>query len=99
MSTVFSTNVPFPPAGTQIRTGSGTLLSAGVRLPSGLNNGATDMYGIDCTFYDSATGGLDLSTPLVALKGRSGSGPMSAAFTKGLYIVQRSHSSIDVVWQ
>lgn len=99
MSNSVTTYVPFPPANTQITTGSGTLLSAGVISPLAAGVATSNLYECDCTVYNSATGALDLTTPLVTIKGKQTSGPISLAFTKGLYVVQRSPSSITVNWQ
>jgi hypothetical protein len=103
------TYVPFPPAGTQVVVGAGVLTGVTVPCPDGivpndLEGGLgysrlRNSYAIDAVVYDSSTAGLDLSTPILHVHDAKKAGSISVAFAKGLYIVQKSGSSLAVTWQ
>jgi len=99
------TNAPFPPTGTQIVVGSGTLTGVGVPIPAGTvvtngeNGGIAGNFDIDAIVYDSATGALNLSTPVLSVRNAQQAGSLDVAFESGLYIVQKTPSSIAVTYE
>jgi hypothetical protein len=101
MTTTITTYAPFLPLGKQLASGPGTLTGAAVPVPAGYQapiagpSKPETAYTMDATFYDAATP-VDLTTPLLSVKGMSSAGTLALAFTKGLLIVQRSASSITV---
>jgi hypothetical protein len=94
MSITYITNVPFPPAGVQITTGPGTLQGAVIAPPAVPN--FTGSAPIDASFFDSI--GPTANAPIATVRTQQGYAPvvLSAAYTTGLYCVQRSGSSLTV---
>jgi hypothetical protein len=98
-----TTNANFPPQTFQIAMGTGTLLRVEPHVP---NSNATEVsepgiagvnFGsaMDADLYngDPHNGG----TRLISVS-RSSSEPLTLPFTSGLFIVQRSGSSIDTTY-
>lgn len=100
--TTTTTYAPFPPQGTQIAIGTGTL--TGVVVQSTNNTPGDPAQGfvnsgsaaLKATFYDSNTGPTD--TPLVSIDTANGYQPitLNLSFEHGLYIEQHSGCSIAV---
>jgi hypothetical protein len=103
--TTVTTDAPFPPTTTQIKAGPGTLVS--IVNAGQTNNVATAFPGafvntgsakLKASFYDSANAAGATGTPLVSIDTAQGYAPvvLNLSFTKGLFVVQQSGSSIQV---
>jgi hypothetical protein len=114
MTTVTTTDCPFPPQGHQIAvvipvvvggevTNPGTLVSVvvpatdNIATPfpgASINTGSAWMKAV---FYDTATGNTS-GSPLASVDTKLGFAPvvLNLSFTKGLFVVQQSPSSIAV---
>ena len=105
--TVVTTDCPYPPQGTQIKAGPGTLVSVVVPQPIVTSTGnnqppaVTAMTGstpLRASFYDAANAAGATGTPLVSIDTAQGYSPvtLNLSFTKGLYCAQHSPSAIAV---
>ncbi|AMM14952.1 hypothetical protein AX768_13450 [Burkholderia sp. PAMC 28687] len=107
--TTKTTYAPYPPTGSQLVTGAGTLTRVTAPGPDAIIENTLDSgagyvalknnFVMDAVIYDSATGKADLSTPILSVHTSRDTGPLSIGFSKGLYIAQNSTSSIAVTYQ
>lgn|GEM_PF-6597243 len=109
--TIVTAHAPFPPTGTQLVSGPGTVVSVSVARPKGSQGGNS---AIDASFYDSPanTPGTPgnpgtLIGSVRTARGFNSADPandyqaavLNASFTNGLYVVLRSPSSINVTYE